>query len=144
MNLIEWNEEALVNVAIVDEQHHNMAVILNKLYQTLGTDKINTAKSLMKDFEECVKVHFETEEDLMKQHKYLNFFSHKLEHDRFLNKVKKINDGIQSDKEQVNLEMLKSFKTWFFNHIDINDKKMGDYLVLQGVADETKTEKVKS
>lgn len=144
MNLIEWNEEALVNVAIVDEQHHNMAVILNKLYQTLGTDKINTAKSLMKDFEECVKVHFETEEDLMKQHKYLNFFSHKLEHDRFLNKVKKINDGIQSDKEQVNLEMLKSFKTWFFNHIDINDKKMGDYLVLQGVADEAKTEKVKS
>ncbi|GJQ64701.1 MAG: hemerythrin [Melioribacteraceae bacterium] len=144
MNFIEWSDELMVNVPVIDQQHKNMADILNALYQTLGSGNEMKAKLLMKDLVEDVKIHFETEEDLMKNNKYLNFFSHKLEHDRFVKKAEELNEQVQSGKLQVNLEMMKSFKNWFYNHIDINDKKMGDYLVLKGVADESVGEKVKS
>ena len=144
MNFIQWSDELIVNVPVIDQQHKNMAEILNALYQTLGSGNEMKAKLLMKDLVEDVKIHFETEEDLMKNNKYLNFFSHKLEHDRFVKKAEELNEQVQSGKLQVNLEMMKSFKNWFYNHIDINDKKMGDYLVLKGVADESVGEKVKS
>ena len=144
MNFIQWSDELMVNVPVIDQQHKNMADILNALYQTLGSGNEMKAKLLMKDLVEDVKIHFETEEDLMKNNQYLNFFSHKLEHDRFVKKAEELNEQVQSGKLQVNLEMMKSFKNWFYNHIDINDKKMGDYLVLKGVADESVGEKVKS
>lgn len=144
MNFIQWSDELMVNVPIIDQQHKNMAEIINALHMTLGSGKDMKAKLLMKDLVEDVKIHFETEEDLMKNNKYLNFFSHKLEHDRFVKKVEELNEQVQSGKVQVNLEMMKSFKNWFYNHIDINDKKLGDYLVVKGVADETVSEKVKS
>jgi len=143
MNFIEWSDDVLVNVQKVDEQHKEMARILNALFQTLGSGRDIQAKALMNELELEVKTHFETEEELMKNYKYLNFFSHKLEHDRFLNKVIKLNEAIQTDNEIVNLEMLKSFKNWFFNHIDINDKKMGDYLALKGVDVKTHKENIK-
>ncbi|MCF8241038.1 MAG: bacteriohemerythrin [Melioribacteraceae bacterium] len=133
MTFIEWTENESVRIKEIDVQHKNIADIINRLYFTIGTNRTNEAISLMKELMEELEVHFETEERLMKEKKYVNFFSHKMEHDRLLKKVYDFYDQMTGSKVMLNLEFAKSLKNWFFNHIELNDKKCGEYLYSHGL-----------
>ena len=125
---IELSKSEFVNVAIIDEQHQTLGELLNELFELLGANKPETVKFLMNRLVEHLKTHFETEEKLMKDLNYINFFSHKMEHDRFLSKIVDFQEYIRDDKGKLNLELLKSCKNWFHNHIELNDRKLGVFL----------------
>jgi hemerythrin len=125
---IELSEDELVNVEIIDNQHKSFTELVDELYSLLGSKKNETIKYLINNLVDDLKLHFETEEILMKEKSYINFFSHKMEHDRFLNKIIVFKQQLDNGKVNLNLELLKSCKTWFHNHIKLNDKKLGDFL----------------
>ena len=128
MNLIEWSEKLVVNVKPIDEQHQQMAKTVNELYSLLGSQKNEAIKYLVGKFVNEVKVHFDTEDKLMKVGTFQNYISHKLEHDRFGNEINNFHRKFTKGELKVNLEFLKSIKQWFFNHIEINDRKLGVYI----------------
>lgn len=133
MKFIEFTESEKVNIQQIDEQHERFTEILNEMYNNLGKERKPTQNYLLSELERIVKLHFETEEGLMKEYKFTNFFSHKMEHDRFLNKLTQFKEDAQNGEKEVNMEFLNSMKNWFFNHFKINDKKCGDFLVEKGV-----------
>ena len=133
MKFIELTENEMVNVELLDDQHKEMAEIINKLHKELGAKFDGESKRLLKQLTEITKEHFETEERLMKQYNYVNFFSHKLEHDRFYKKVSDFRVEVETGTTRLNLEFLKSLRKWFFNHFKFNDKKCGDFLASNGV-----------
>lgn len=128
MEFMPWKEEYKVHYTEIDNQHAKMVQLVNELHSLLGSKKKETIKYIMKQLVEEAKIHFQTEEKLMTQNNYLDFISHKLEHDRYYNKLANFYSELQNEKESMNLEILNSFKTWFVNHLKINDKKLGGFL----------------
>ena len=133
MSFIEFTDKEILNIKKVDMQHAKFAELLNKLHQQLGAKFEGETNRLLIDLKGTLREHFDTEEELMKEHKYVNFFSHKLEHDRFYKKVDEYLDLISGGKTKLDLEFLKSCRRWFFNHFELNDKKCAEHLISQGV-----------
>ncbi len=129
MDFIELEESEILGIDDIDEQHKKFAKLASELYELLGQDKPETVKYLLNQIVSEIKTHFSTEEKYMKDNKYLNYFSHKQEHDRFYSKLLNLKDEIEAGKTKVNLEILKSFKNWLKNHIELNDKKLAVYLL---------------
>ncbi|MDZ7765345.1 MAG: hemerythrin domain-containing protein [Melioribacteraceae bacterium] len=134
MSFIEITESELVKIEKVDKQHLKFAEIINKLHNELGAKFGGESTRLVEDLVKVLREHFDTEEALMKEYNYVNFFSHKLEHDRYYNKVNDYLTDLKNEKTKLDLEFLKSAKRWFFNHFKFNDKKCAEHLRAQGVS----------
>lgn len=128
MDLIEWSEDNKVNIKPIDDQHQQMVKTVNELYSLLGSQKKEATKYLIRKLVDDTKIHFDIEEKLMKDGKFKNYISHKLEHDRFGNDINNFYSKFSNGEAEVNLEFLNVIKRWFFNHIEINDRKLGDYI----------------
>ena len=134
MEFLAFSDEELVKVKDIDEQHKKMAMVLNDLYQSIPLDNKELVRHLLNNLVETTETHFETEENYMKKYSFLHYYSHKLEHDKFLTKIKNFRDDWEEGKEQVNMVFLNSCKKWFYNHIEMNDRKTGKFLNEQGVS----------
>ncbi len=128
MNFIEWNEEAKVNHVAMDNEHKQMIDDTNKLYALVTTNKKEKANNLLLKIVEDLKIHFESENNYMLKSKIPQYISHKLEHERFYNKIKDLQIRIASGKETLSVEHLKIVKSWFFNHLDFKDKHLANFL----------------
>ncbi len=133
MSYIDFSTGEHVNVVVIDEQHENIADIINDIYNSLQKKDIALLKILLNKFIEQVETHFETEEKLMKEKNFEGYFSHKLEHDRFYNQLVQTVDKFKKSDEAIDIEKMASFKRWFFNHIEIKDKKCGEFLNSIGI-----------
>ena len=128
MSFIEWDENTIVNHTSMDEEHQKMVVDTNKLYNFVKNNKMEKANKLLAKIVDDLKMHFESEDFLMVKSKTPNFISHKLEHERFYNKLNDLKSRIESGKEVLSLSDLKTVKIWFFNHLDFKDRQLAEYL----------------
>lgn len=133
MSFIEWSNEELVNIKKVDAQHSGMINIVNEMHQHLSIPDQNKHIELFEGLVELLVEHCNTEEYYMKEYDYPGYISHKLEHDRFVKKITNFSNSVKTNEDKMNLEMLKSLKKWFFNHLELNDRKLGEYLNEKGI-----------
>ena len=128
MGYIQWSKDIKVNVPKIDEQHKKMVDLTNQLHDLIDTNNTVQIKKNLKMMVEDLKIHFETENKLMEETKLPNFISHKLEHERFYNKMNGLYQNIKIGKQKLTLNDLKSVKIWFFNHMDFKDRKLADHI----------------
>lgn len=129
MDFIQWNKSVELNVPILDEQHKAMVDLTNQLHNLLETNNKAQINKTLKSILDEMEIHFETEDKLMKESKLPLFFSHKLEHERFYNKLNNIYFRIESGEKQLTLDNLKMIKIWFFNHIEFKDRSLADHVI---------------
>jgi len=129
MGYIQWNKSVKVNVPIIDKQHKNMVELTNKLHDFVETNNNTQIKKNLEFLIDDLKIHFETENKMMTDSKLPNFISHKLEHDRFYNKMNGLYLSVKTGKQKLTLEDLKSVKIWFFNHMDFKDRVLADHIL---------------
>lgn len=133
MDFLKWTNAESVANKLIDDQHKSMIMIINQIHRAVdAVDKKKIVK-LCSELELNVKMHFETEEELMKENNFQGYISHKLEHDRYYSKVLKLSYEAAEDHSVVNMTFLDSFKTWFYNHLDLNDRKLGEFLKERGI-----------
>jgi len=116
----------------MDYDHELVAEIVNSLHDSVvKADRELTCKE-MKKLLDVLEGHFENEERMMKENQFPGYFSHKLEHDRFYKQMLKTIERYDKDKESFGMNELIGIRRWFFNHIDINDRKCGQFLTDKG------------
>ena len=134
MKFMEVTQTDMVHVEQIDNQHIRLADDLNSIYDSvMACDKKKTFQ-LLNELIEHLEEHFTTEEKMMKEYRFSGYISHKLEHDRFYNQILKTTEKYGNDKEAFGLEQLKGVKKWFFNHIELNDRKCADYFIEKGIS----------
>jgi hemerythrin len=133
MDFLTFTTAEEVKISLMNEQHEQMTHIINKIYTAFILKKNTTVQSQMKVLLNLLRKHFDYEEGLMKQTKFDGYFSHKQEHDRFYRKIEGILNSYIEKKPKLTLEELYNVKSWFFNHIEINDKKCGDHFAKNGI-----------
>lgn len=125
MKKIYWKETYQLGYEDIDKQHNSFISNLINYLERYNSQKFDDIKNQI--FDE-LRSHFRFEEELMKNSNYLGFYSHKMEHERFLNKFYlNFNKENYSTIEDV-AKYFYSILHWFENHLEINDRKLVSHL----------------
>ncbi|WP_069998037.1 bacteriohemerythrin [Cellulosilyticum sp. I15G10I2] len=125
--MLVWKDEYAIGVDIIDAQHKHLFEIGNDAYRLLRddfcTDKYDGVIRIIQDLSEYTKFHFKTEEEYMLSIKYNRYFSQKVEHDDFIQKIEEINfDEIDEDPKKYIEDILAFVFEWVLEHILQKDK----------------------
>ncbi len=126
---MKWQQEYISGNETIDQQHQNLFKIINKLDQAIESGQ--TKEKLIAIFDELIKdtlEHFETEETLMTQKKYIGYYRHKEEHDKLKRQVQQLKTKVEQETEVINIELLGLLKKWLTDHIKEDDLEMTKFL----------------
>ena len=132
-DFVTYTSNEKVQIRHIDKQHENMCQIINKIYNAREKNKYSVVGTQLRKFLDLLKLHFAYEEDLMKQTKFTGYITHKLEHDRVLKKIEAIAILYPKDASILTIEILDGLKNWFYNHLEISDRKCGEHFVAMGI-----------
>ncbi len=77
MPIVTWRDEYNVNVAVIDSQHQKMLELVNNLHTAVEARiKKDDLKDMLVELVEFTRMHFSTEEQLMKEHGYPGLGQH--------------------------------------------------------------------
>jgi len=134
MSFMPWNDEFVIGIERIDEQHRWLVDLTNALYDSLnGTDgEAQPIGELIEQLVEYTMNHFIVEEVLFQRLGYPGEEAHKAEHDRF---NRQIIDLLyrHEDGEAVSVEALELLKSWLIHHILKVDKAYVAFFKEKGV-----------
>ena len=133
---IEWKEDLAVGVKEIDEQHKELFVKVNSLFDACNTGKgKEQIDPIIKYLQEYVVDHFGCEEALQKKYSYPGYEEHKGQHDKFIQDFLKLKEGI--DKNGVTgltiVQLNQTLVDWLIKHIRKTDKALAAFLKEKGV-----------
>lgn len=125
--MLVWKEEYAIGVELIDKQHKHLFAIGNGIYELLENyildDKYDKIIKILTDLREYTKYHFQSEEEYMLQIKYPGYFSQKVEHDDFIDKLEEIElQNLDENQEKHIRELLLFVFNWILEHILQKDK----------------------
>ncbi len=132
MPFIIFDEAHKVGFKPIDSDHKKIASLANKLYRSVSKNDLSSFSLTFSEFLNALELHFRNEEKLMKENNFPGYYSHKLEHDRFYNQVLSFTKNKPGKKIIIEPAKLERIRNWFFNHIEINDRKCGEFLINKG------------
>lgn len=128
MIFFHWDSYFETGHETIDTQHKDFFSHLEKLQKAIHLGDDENFKNLSEGFLTHLNSHFTFENDLMKRHNYPGYFSHKSEHDRFYDKIKRhIRELDKNGEEEIESFFEVSYR-WFKNHLEINDRKLVKFL----------------
>ncbi len=128
-NLINWNDSYSVGNTEMDEQHKKLIAIINKLFKSF---KEGNAQEILHDIlQEMIdyaNFHLNSEEKLMFKYNYPQKEEHEKLHQSFRDKTSELKNLLNSSSKDAHYKMIEYLKTWWTNHILVEDMKYSDFL----------------
>lgn len=126
--MFKWQDKFSCGIEEIDSQHRKLFEIGAKVYDTaLLNDDYDHYDELMTILQELVdytQYHFGYEEMLFEKYNYENAFTHKIEHDFFIKKLKKINSkDLEDSQGETFLQLVEFVSDWITGHILGSDMK---------------------
>ncbi len=123
MALITWNDKLSVNIEEIDAQHKKLVKLINDLSDAM---KIGKGKdiicNIINDLEKYTVVHFSKEEKYFDKFGFKETVTHKLEHKKFVNEVKKFKQQFNDGSIGISVSVMAFISDWLKNHIMVSDK----------------------
>jgi len=128
METIAWDSSLETGNIVVDTQHQSIFRAYNRLLHAMnkgkGQQEIHMTLVFLVDY---TKRHFRMEESLMHQGAYPDLAHHHGLHQEFIDKL----NGLMDRSERgavVTISVMQFMKTWLLEHIQIEDKKLAQFL----------------
>jgi len=124
--VVKWSEAFACGIKIVDDQHKGLLDLINDMFSHASGNEEEEQeyfKQVVEKAVDYVRVHFATEEKIMKQTQFVGFEEHKKAHETFILEVLDNARAFQKEK-RINLEEFTRFlKEWVLTHVAIMDKQ---------------------
>ena len=134
MVLVAWDDKYSVGVSELDNQHKQLILILNDLYDAMQSQKANDViGTIITKLVNYTKTHFTTEERYMTQYAYPDLAAQKKEHEIFTKKVMDFKEAFDSGRTSLSVSVTSFVKDWLVSHISGSDRKYGPFLNSKGV-----------
>ena len=132
--IVQWNNSYSVGIKVIDEQHMKLIKLTNKLFSSCisGQEKTTADYVFMNVLHEVIDYagyHFSTEEKIMERINYPDYKKHKKEHVDFVKEVLVKVEDFNEGKLNTSLSFVYYLRNWVLEHIAVNDKKLGQYLL---------------
>lgn len=126
---IKWDAAFQTGHPVVDGQHKNLFVLVNKLQEAISEKKskmvVQDAIDLLTDY---INTHFKTEEEIMQSNGYPEYESHKMAHDGLKEYAMKLIKLYHINKVDLTATIYHFLSEWIQNHIKEVDYKMINWL----------------
>ncbi len=128
LTLITWDPSLSVLVNSMDDQHKELIVHLNRLYEAMvkGEGALQV-KSVIQGLLDYTIHHFSTEEKLMETHGYPDCALQKAQHGVFIKKIQGYQKTLVQGGDIPATDVMTFLKDWLINHILKCDKCYGEY-----------------
>ena len=128
--MISWSPHFSVGVKLIDNQHKELLRLVNDMFNHVIGDEHEELVYFQKVIQsaiEYVKVHFQTEENIMINTKFPGYPEHKKAHDSFVLAVVDNVRDFEAGKRLTLHDFTKFLKEWILTHIAIMDKQYFEY-----------------
>lgn len=129
-----WRDDWLLGHAMLDEQHLVLANTINELHCFLASDQdrprvgMDQLLQRLASLLDMTRCHFQDEEELMQESRYLQLTEHHREHAMLLAEIRECMREIGSGNRPFSLEALTALKHWLIDHVLNSDRRFVDYL----------------
>jgi hemerythrin len=131
--LITWSNTFSCGIKHIDDQHKELVDLINDMFNhSTGDYKIEREyfNKVIQQAVKYIKIHFVTEEKIMRAIKYPGFAEHKKAHDLFVIKVIENIWNYETEKHYTLYSFTKFLKDWVLSHIAVMDKQYFTYIRL--------------
>jgi hemerythrin len=134
MPLIGWNNTFSVGVQAMDAQHKNLIDIINQLHDAMRAGKASQElMTILDKMNKYTDEHFKSEEALLTANAYPKLSGQRASHIAFIQKTKELVAKNSEGKLAGSIEVSTFLKTWWTQHIQVDDKEYGVFLNAKGV-----------
>jgi len=129
---IEWRESLSIGVEAIDNQHKELLLRFDRLLNACRDGKgIDELKGLLDFLSEYVRIHFNDEEEIQRQHHYPGYEDHRKEHASFVVRLNELRQEIDTQGLAIHhvMETNNLLLKWLINHISVVDKELGKFLL---------------
>lgn len=135
MPFIHWNDKLSVGVEAMDQDHRQIVVMANELFDAI--DNKHSREVLEDMIDQLVSYandHFAREEELFRRAGYLEAAEHHTEHERIRAWINEINQRYRAGHLPApSLEVMSVLKDLLFDHIAGSDKRYTAHLNAMGI-----------
>lgn len=119
----QWDDSLSVDVAVLDEQHRFLIALINKLGLALKLGrKLDVLEELTGQLANYAIVHFEAEEQLMRDCKFAGYEDHYAKHAEFKRKLVTFHQKTTAGDVLAITEFAIYLNNWVVDHIQTVDQ----------------------
>jgi len=125
-DLITWNSKLACGIKLIDEQHKGLVDLVNEMFNHITSDAIqekNYFKRVVEEVAQYVKIHFATEEKIMRTTKFSGYAIHKKEHETFIRTIVSKVQDYEAEKRFTISAFTRFLRDWILSHIALMDKQ---------------------
>lgn len=132
--VFDWSDEYSVGDEHIDKEHKHLFEVGEEAFSIAdGHQKSEKIKHVVQELYEYMRTHFEHEEQYMKKVGY----PHLPEHEKIHQKIIDTMNDFMKDLPKMSISTIEhalagSIKHWILEHIEHEDKRIGDWLREQG------------
>ena len=133
--IIKWDDNDFsVSVESIDEQHKQIFLLVNKLYDAfLRNETHNQLSVILNELVEHTIKHFSHEETCFKRFGYLKCKEHTDQHCDLVQKVSEFKKAFEAGNAEISQDILFFLRDWLIDHIGKSDKKFTPFMLENGV-----------
>ena len=124
-DLVTWSDTFSCGIKLIDDQHKELVRLVNEMFMHVTGSKENEHYYLTEVIQKLVeyaKIHFATEEKIMRAIKYNGFIEHKKAHDKFIFSIIETVEELKTGKRKSLYFFTRFLKDWIFSHIAVMDR----------------------
>jgi len=128
VKFLQWKSAYSVSIKIIDKQHRKLISIIAELQHALFYEmNVDKVEKIIEKLNDYTAEHFLTEEKYMYEYDYLEYETHKEQHDIFINRVLTFQKEYIAGKAMLTSEILDFLNIWLVNHILTVDMRYKEF-----------------
>jgi hemerythrin-like metal-binding protein len=122
---IAWKPEYSVGDPAVDHEHKELVDLVNEAAGAMLDDRPDPdVDRCLGDLFRAISAHFAHEEKQMQRAGYDAYPQHKTDHERLLDALRDIMDGVRDDSAQTADRLTAVLEAWFTDHFRTHDARL--------------------
>jgi hemerythrin len=114
-------EDIGVGVPEIDSEHDLMLGLVRALDGAVAAGTKVQVEALLQQLAEFARVHFATEEIMMRLYAYPEFARHQLEHAKLIDQIDRVRSELATGNVQPSKSFASALRHWFTEHVRTHD-----------------------
>ena len=122
------SEDVGLGVQEIDTEHDLLLGVVHALERAVDAAPRTQVETLLQQLSEFSRVHFATEEIMMRLHSYPEFAEHQLEHARLVDQIEQVRAEFAKGQVQATRPFASALHHWFAEHIRSHDVPLARFV----------------
>ncbi|HQR29922.1 MAG TPA: hemerythrin family protein [Anaeromyxobacteraceae bacterium] len=121
-------DDIQVGVQELDSEHDLMLGLVRALEKASASAPRTQVEALLQQLSEFSRVHFATEEIMMRLYAYPDFARHQLEHARLVEQIEQVRTEFAAGRVQPSTALAGALRHWFGEHVRTHDLALARFV----------------